>query len=507
MDQTFTSQSTPDTGATKPRANRLGWTLGILSGLFLCLVLCGASAAFGYYELAPKLYFEVGKVNYGQQAYDQAIQAFDQAIQFDASQAEYYYWRGISYLGKQAPGFALIDLNQAIQLDPGQAVYYRDRGVAYGFQNNFIAALADLDEAVRLNPEDHQTYFWRGMVNFQADHAAEAIADFTESARLFPQNALPYFGRGQVYMSQMKCDLAVADFTEAIQRYSVNANFYAHRAMAYNCLDEPDSEKTLADANKAIELDPNNDTAYLARGLAYNRMDQNDAARADFEMVLQISSDEATRTFAQRMLGLVGSAPSATSFRDDFDGALGGGWLWKRENPSGWSLTNKAGWLEIMAGAGNVNQGDLENLLLRYAPAGNFELETKISFKPAGNYQMAGLMIYESDARHVIFGRAFCDTLQICIGDGYYFDSIAGGDYVPGNFGTPMPDTAVVYLRLRREADTYTAYASEDGSNWQTIGSHTNALKPVFVGLVAGQAVEAEPQPAQFDYFVVKPLP
>ena len=76
--------------------------------------------------------------------------------------------------------------------------------------------------------------------------------------------------------------------------------------------------------------------------------------------------------------------PDPLLFRDGFEGSLEEGWQWVRENNKYWSLTNNAGWLEIMARAGSVGGGNIDNLFLRQAPEGNLELETKLRFKPAG---------------------------------------------------------------------------------------------------------------------------
>ena len=80
-------------------------------------------------------------------------------------------------------------------------------------------------------------------------------------------------------------------------------------------------------------------------------------------------------------------------FKDEFDSTLDPGWQWIKENKNKWNLANNPGWLEILAGSGGVAAGNVENLLLRQIPDGNFELETKMKFKPTANFQIAGLII------------------------------------------------------------------------------------------------------------------
>lgn len=200
------------------------------------------------------------------------------------------------------------------------------------------------------------------------------------------------------------------------------------------------------------------------------------------------------------------ATPDPFLFRDDFDGVLDKDWQWIREKDKYWNLTKNAGWLEIMARSGNIGDSTISNMLVRPAPEGNFELETQLKFKPAGNYQIAGLLIYESAENHIVFGRAFCSA-PACVGDGYYFDFISDGNFTPENFATKAPETDTLYLRLLRQGDIYTAYGSEDRVEWKVIGTHNSSLKPLFIGLVAGQAYQTTPKAAQFDYLNINALP
>jgi cytochrome c len=194
--------------------------------------------------------------------------------------------------------------------------------------------------------------------------------------------------------------------------------------------------------------------------------------------------------------------PDILPYKDDFDGSIGPGWQWVKENKKMWSITNMPGWLEIIAGKGAVSA---RNLLLRPIPEGNFELETKLKFEPVANYQIAGLIIYYNTANLIQFGRAYCNRRPACVDDGFYFDMNIKGKPLEGNFATPAPAMDTVYLRLRREGNTYTSSYSEDGSRWTQIGVHTSEMQPKSVGLAAGQSTIGS-LPAQFDYFVINKL-
>ena len=193
-------------------------------------------------------------------------------------------------------------------------------------------------------------------------------------------------------------------------------------------------------------------------------------------------------------------------FRDDFDGSLAAGWGWVREDPAHWNLADVPGSMRIILQPGGLIFNTANNLLLREAPASNFEIATLVRFTPTSNFQFAGLLIYQDPSNAIQFGRAFCNWPDKCVGNGIYFDNIQYGELGGSNYATVTPNPSQAYLRLRREGATYTGYYSEDGANWTVIGQHTSNLTSFRVGLIAAQAYEAETI-ADFDYFTIQALP
>ena len=192
-------------------------------------------------------------------------------------------------------------------------------------------------------------------------------------------------------------------------------------------------------------------------------------------------------------------------FRDDFDTTLGAGWQWMREDPSNWSLSAIPGTLQINVDGGQVSDETIRNLLLRQAPTGNFQIETKVTFRPNVDFQFAGLIVYESAPNLIQAGRAFCDLPDVCVGEGLYVDYYNNGNFVTPNFAASYTDSDV-YLRLLRQGDTYTFQSSSNGSEWILRGGTVSTMNPLQIGLVAGQNT-VELIPAQFDYFEVRSLP
>ena len=195
---------------------------------------------------------------------------------------------------------------------------------------------------------------------------------------------------------------------------------------------------------------------------------------------------------------------SGESFKDDFIGQLAEGWTWLEEDPSKWSLSAVDGSLQILASDASFDGPYTPlNILLREAPTGNFEITTSVQFTPTSDFQFAGLVVLQDPKNVLQFGHAFCDVVNACVGDGIYFDDFENGSVSGTNYAAPFHGK-LIYLRLKRQGNTYTAYYSEDGENWIKLGEHSRDFSQVRVGLVADQASTGIP--AVFDYFTMNAL-
>lgn len=191
-------------------------------------------------------------------------------------------------------------------------------------------------------------------------------------------------------------------------------------------------------------------------------------------------------------------------WRDEFDSeALDPAWFWVNENSDRWNLTEQPGFLRIYASPYGTGG---ENLLLRPISEADFTIETRLLFEPDTNFQFAGLVIYQDQANFLQFGRAFCDVPDVCVGNGIYFDYVAGSDGVNGNFATPVDTSSEAFLRLEKRGAMVKAFYSGDGGiSWYEFGTHwlSSEFQASAVGLTAAQDLNTPEWdiPADFDFF------
>jgi len=204
-----------------------------------------------------------------------AIADFDQAIQFNPQNAEFYYARGLAHKGSGDWLEVVADFDQVIQLNPQNAEAYTLRGTARANLEDKLGAIDDFTKAIQLNPQDAEAYVKRGSVRSVLGDWAKALDDFDQAIQLNPQNAQAYLGRGSTHYESGDVEGAITDFNTAIQLNPDDADFYYIRGVArYKFQDVPGA---MADYNQAIKLNSQNAQAYLSRGIAhYNSRDKQD---------------------------------------------------------------------------------------------------------------------------------------------------------------------------------------------------------------------------------------
>jgi virginiamycin B lyase len=203
------------------------------------------------------------------------------------------------------------------------------------------------------------------------------------------------------------------------------------------------------------------------------------------------------------------ATPRSNAWTDDFHGALAAGWSWIDEDSTHWNLTEAPGMLRIVTqGESLYRAGKPRNLLLRDAPASDFEIMTKVTFDPRANFQQAAILIYQDEDNFVLLNRGFCDVGG-CPGSAVFLDNMLNGKVDLANHPQTAVSSQTTWLRLRKEGTQYIGFYSADGQTWEELGRVENPLTPSKVGLMANNANTAPsvPQiPADFDFFTIQEI-
>ncbi len=110
--------------------------------------------------------------------YEQAIDAYSQAIVLDPGFADAYFGRGWALLATGAYGHAAGDFQRMIALRPDAADAYFGRAWALEQQGDREQAIRQYGEAIRLQPDHADAHFSRGVLEFMAGRMEAAARDF-----------------------------------------------------------------------------------------------------------------------------------------------------------------------------------------------------------------------------------------------------------------------------------------------------------------------------------------
>jgi tetratricopeptide (TPR) repeat protein len=133
--------------------------------------------------------------------YEKAIGDLTQAIAYNPSFPDAYFWRGNAYLTENRHEAALADYNRALALKPEFTAVYVARG-------DYFAGLGSRD---RFNPATKTQAL---------SEYAQAISDYTRALDLKPELGLTvglYWSRARAFEGIDQRDLAISDYRAALK--------------------------------------------------------------------------------------------------------------------------------------------------------------------------------------------------------------------------------------------------------------------------------------------------
>ena len=216
----------------------------------------------------PIAHYNYGMALQKANEFENALTAYDAAIQLNTKFVQAYNNRGLSKSALKRHEHALADFNYATRLNPDYAEAYNNRGLTHSELKQHEDALADYAQALALNPNYAQAYSNRALTLDELRRYAEALADYAQAIALNPKYAEAYSNRGLTLMELKRFDEALADFAQAISLNPEYAEAYSNRGITYSELNRFD--QALASHQRAFQLKPEID--YLLGSLLHTKM-------------------------------------------------------------------------------------------------------------------------------------------------------------------------------------------------------------------------------------------
>jgi len=215
-------------------------------------------------ELNAMDWFKKGYVlRYNAKNNQEAMKAFDKAIEIDPNHAKAYAIRAAIYneWGQYQNG--LRDSEQAIKLDPMLPWGFNSRGWAYNGLRNCPKAIEDLNRAIELDPKYAWAYTHRSTSYYLLAKYQQALEDANKAIELNPGLAGAYFNRGRALASLNNIQDAFKDYERAIQLDPTFSWSFLYRAYAFLKLNK--TEQALEDFKRAASLGNEMAQGYLKK--------------------------------------------------------------------------------------------------------------------------------------------------------------------------------------------------------------------------------------------------
>jgi hypothetical protein len=144
-----------------------------------------------------------------------------------------------------------------------------------------------------------------------------------------------------------------------------------------------------------------------------------------------------------------------------------------------------------------TSTNNARNVLLRSAPAGDFEVSTTydIWFQPWENDTQGGLIVYQDDDNYIKLVHLYNNWNKLAL-----LEEIKGK--VVYQYAIPIVDS--LPIKISRVGSTYSGYYSPDGIGWRPLGVPVQAnLQNVKIGLVSFSGSAPDWVTHYFDWFRV----
>ncbi len=126
-----------------------------------------------------------------------------------------YSGLGQAYYRLGQASAAVEAYNQAIAINPSDANGFAGRGEVLASQRLYDQAIADFNEATRLDPSHSRAFVFHGIVEFELGRDEAALASLDRALAIDPKFARAYSYRGAAHARRGQNALALADYDAA----------------------------------------------------------------------------------------------------------------------------------------------------------------------------------------------------------------------------------------------------------------------------------------------------
>jgi len=221
-----------------------------------------------------------------QRKVDEAIVAYQQAIELDPNTAVYHSNLGLAYEFKGDLIEAISEYRNAVRLAPNSSLAHNDLGLALYKQKNLREAADEYRVAIDLDPQKTVYHSNLALALEEMEKYDEAIEVYRKVVELAPTDILNRTYLGNVLLKQSKIEEAIAEYREAIRMDPESGIAHAFLGKALEANNQPD--EAIVELQRAVQLQPDNALAHNYLGVVLYRQNAIEEAIAEYQKAIEL---------------------------------------------------------------------------------------------------------------------------------------------------------------------------------------------------------------------------
>ncbi len=209
--------------------------------------------------------------------------------------AEYWLYLGVAYLEAGKWNDAAEAYKQAIKINPDYAEAHLGLGGAYTGLGKSDDAIGAFKQAIRIKPHDAKTHFILGLAYRDLGMYKEAIEAHKQAIRIKPDYAEAYVDLGSVYAKSGDYRTAIDAYKEAVRLKPDYAEAHYNLGGAYGNLGM--HREAIEAYKQAIKIKPDFAKAHLFLGLFYVIINDRDSALRQYKILKSLDPERANILF------------------------------------------------------------------------------------------------------------------------------------------------------------------------------------------------------------------
>jgi len=192
---------------------------------------------------SAEYWFEKGKEYLENEKFNEALEAFEKAIEYNPEDANVWYNKGVTLdkLGRYEEELEAFE--KAIEYNPNDADTWYNKGLTLVNLGRYEEALEAFEKAIEYNPKDANTWLFKGFTLGSLGHYEEALEVFNKAIEYNPNDADAWYNKGVTLYKLGRYEEAITSFEQVLRYDHEYLIAYYLQGLSYYRVGNADKEK------------------------------------------------------------------------------------------------------------------------------------------------------------------------------------------------------------------------------------------------------------------------